>query len=76
MEWRDSIGIRTSFGGSMRIRTGSLVKWVKSDESYGDLGVVFSVDQYDGTCEVHWTDGQFITYEKDEQDNYLKVVKI
>jgi len=53
-----------------------LVKWVRSDESYGDLGVVFSVDQYDGTCEVHWTDGQFVTYGRDEQDNFLKVVKI
>ena len=74
MEWRDSVGIHTTFGGRMRI--GSLVKWVRSDESYGDLGVVFSVDQYDGTCEVHWTDGQFVTYGRDEQDNFLKVVKI
>ena len=57
------------------MRVGSLVKWVNSDASYGDLGVVFSVDQYDGTCEVHWTDGQFIAYEKHEQDKFLKVVK-
>ena len=57
------------------MRVGSLVKWVNSDESYGDLGVVLSVDQYDGICVVHWTDGQFLAYEKNEQDKFLKVVK-
>ena len=79
MEWRDSIGIRTSFGGSMRIRKGSLIKWVRVDDWYGELGVVYSVrtNALNQTieCKVHWTDGQSITYGEDEQDNFLKVVK-
>ena len=57
------------------MRIGDLVKWVRADQDYGDLGVVFSVTKEDGICKVHWTDGQFATYEKDEQDKFLKVVK-
>ena len=61
------------------MQVGSLVKWVRADQDYGDLGVVFSVTKnglnQNIKCEVHWTDGQFATYEKDEQDKFLKVVK-
>ena len=61
------------------MRVGSLVKWVRADQDYGDLGVVFSVTKNTLNqtikSEVHWTDGQFATYEKDEQDKFLKVVK-
>ena len=61
-----------------RIRVGSLVKWNKGGENYGDLGVVtlferrsFEPDVY----EVAWADGQLITYGEDELANqYVKVV--
>ena len=63
----------------MRIRKGSLVKWNRHDESYGEMGVVFSVTtnalNQTTECKIHWTDGQSVTYEKDEQDRFLKVVK-
>ena len=56
------------------MRVGSLVKWVRNDQSYGELGVVFSVTKEDAKCEVHWTDGQSVTYDQREQRDFLKVV--
>ena len=73
MEWETCFRIHRTFGGNMQV--GSLVKWVRDDQDCGDLGVVFSVTKEDGTCEVYWVDGQFLTYGKYQQDNFLKVVK-
>ena len=63
----------------MRVKKGSLVMWVRSDESYGHFGVVYSVTtdalNHIVECKVHWTDGQFVTYDRNESGNFLKVVK-
>ena len=61
-----------------RIRVGSLVKWNRGGENYGDLGVVtlyekrsFEPDIYN----IAWADGELITYGEDELANqYIKVV--
>ena len=67
-----------------RIRVGSLVKWNKGGENYGDLGVVAFCErrsselsgEHGDVYNIQWADGQLIAYGNDELVNqYIKVVK-
>ena len=60
-----------------RIRVGSLVKWDKGGENYGDLGVVALCEQryFVNVFDIQWADGQLITYSEEElAKQYIKVV--
>jgi len=66
-----------------KIRVGSLVKWNKVGENYGDLGVVAFYErrsselsgEHGDVYSIQWADGDLIAYDiEDIANEYIKVV--